>query len=56
MNLSFSENIKQSTLRKEFNKLGYPEATIQKLDDNSYFIRTIELNEDKKNTIIASRY
>lgn len=52
MNLSFSENMKQSTLRKEFNKLGYPEATIQKLDDNSYFIRTIELNEDKKNIII----
>jgi preprotein translocase subunit SecF len=52
MNLSFSEDMKQATLRQELNKLGYPEATIQKLDDNSYFIRTIELSEDKKNTII----
>tara|TARA_B100000686_G_scaffold352109_1_gene452978 strand:+ start:67592 stop:68494 length:903 start_codon:yes stop_codon:yes gene_type:complete len=52
MNLSFSEDMKQATLRQELTKLGYPEATIQKLDDNSYFIRTIELSEDKKNTII----
>ena len=52
MNLSFSEDMKQATLRQELNKLGYPEASIQKLDDNSYFIRTIELSEDKKNTII----
>tara|TARA_Y100000590_G_scaffold462620_1_gene627220 strand:+ start:8880 stop:9782 length:903 start_codon:yes stop_codon:yes gene_type:complete len=53
MNLSFSEKIKQSTLREQFAKLGYTEATIQKLDDNSYFIRTIELDEVKKNTIIS---
>ncbi len=53
MNLNFSEKIKQSTLREQFAKLGYTEATIQKLDDNSYFIRTIELDEVKKNTIIS---
>jgi len=52
MNLSLSEPMTQSTLRKELNNLGYSEATIQRLDDNSFFIRTKELNEDKKNAIV----
>ena len=52
MNLSLSEPMPQSTLRKELNNLGYPEAIIQKLDDNSFYIRTTELNEDKKNAIV----
>ena len=52
MNLSLSEPMDQSTLRKELNKLGHPEATIQRLDDNSFFIRTTELNEDKKSAIV----
>lgn len=43
MTLEFEKNVDQGDLRTSLSDLGYPDTVIQKVEDNSYFIRIISL-------------
>ena len=43
--LEFADSVKQQDLRRELSDLDQPDATVQKLGDDTYFIRTKELAE-----------
>jgi|TARA_Y100000310_G_scaffold255617_1_gene263123 preprotein translocase subunit SecF len=52
--LEFQDDVTQTPLREELADLGYPDATIQKLESNTFFIRTKELSGAAKESMIAS--
>ena len=56
MTLRFSDesNINQQEVRDQLTTLGYQEATVQNLGENSFFIRTKELNEEDKDTLVTN--
>ena len=56
MTLRFSEesNIEQEQVRDQLIDLNYPESTVQNLGDNSFFIRTKELNEEAKDALVTN--
>ena len=56
MTLRFSDesNINQHQVRDQLTTLGYQEATVQNLGENSFFIRTKELNEEDKDTLVTN--
>jgi len=54
MNLQFAENVKQDDLRPEVEDLGYADATIQQLGDDSFFIRTRELADAEKTELVET--
>jgi len=56
MTLRFSEesNIEQEQVRDQLIDLNYPEATVQNLGGNSFFIRTKELNEEAKDALVTN--
>tara|TARA_B100001245_G_scaffold101862_1_gene74177 strand:+ start:583 stop:1503 length:921 start_codon:yes stop_codon:yes gene_type:complete len=56
MTLRFSEesNIEQEQVRDQLIDLNYPEATVQNLGENSFFIRTKELNEEAKDALVTN--
>ena len=54
MNLQFAENVKQEDLRPEVEDLGYADATIQQLGDDSFFIRTRELADAEKTELVET--
>ena len=47
-------NINQQQVRDQLTTLGYQEATVQNLGENSFFIRTKELNEEDKDTLVTN--
>ena len=51
MTLAFEANVDQGDLRERLSALGHPEATVQKLGDDTYFIRTSELNDAEKSAL-----
>ncbi len=48
-----TEPVTQDTLRDVMTGLGHPDVVIQKMDDTTFFIRTKELNDEEKNSVIA---
>ena len=56
MTLRFSEEstIEQEQVRDQLIDLNYPEATVQNLGGNSFFIRTKELNEEAKDALVTN--
>ena len=56
MTLRFSDesNISQQEVRDQLTTLGYQEATVQNLGENSFFIRTKELNEEDKDNLVTN--
>jgi preprotein translocase subunit SecF len=56
MTLVFPENpkITQEELRDQLTITGYSESTVQNMGDNSFFVRTKELNESEKDTLVES--
>ena len=56
MTLRFSDesNINQQEVRDQLTNLGYQEATVQNLGENSFFIRTKELNEEDKDNLVTN--
>ncbi len=52
--VTFTQDIAQDPLRSELISLGYPDATVQGMGGNSYFIRTKALNEAEKNRLVSS--
>ena len=54
LTLDFESRVTQSSLRAELTDQGHPEATVQKLGDDTFFIRTRELNDDDKSMLIEN--
>ena len=50
LTLEFQNNVNQAGLRDQLASAGHPDATVQKLDDRTFFIRTKQLTEDKQET------
>ena len=48
-----TEPVTQDTLRGVMADLGHPDVVIQKMDDRTFFIRTKELTDTEKNSVIA---
>ena len=51
--LLFSESVDQEDVRTVMADLGHPDAIVQGLGDNTYFIRTKELSTEEKNVVVA---
>ncbi|HJO82726.1 MAG: protein translocase subunit SecF [SAR202 cluster bacterium] len=51
--LAFQDEVTQGPLRDELAELGYADATVQQLEENTYFIRTKELSDDAKATLTS---
>ena len=53
MTISFPESISvsQTEIINSINDIGYSDSTIQNLGENSFFLRTTELNDEEKSTI-----
>ena len=48
-----TDEVTQEALRGVMTDLGHPDSVIQKMDDKTFFVRTKELNDEEKNTVIA---
>ena len=53
LTLLFSERVDQEDVRNVMADLGHPDAIVQGLGDNTYFVRTKELSTDEKNSVVA---
>lgn len=53
LTLLFSERVDQEDVRNVMADLGHPDAIVQGLGDNTYFVRTKELGVDEKNDVVA---
>ena len=51
--LEFATDVQQEDLRSELTSLGYEDAIVQRMDDQAFFVRTKELNEDEKDGMVA---
>ena len=51
--LEFATDVQQEDLRSELTSLGYEDAIVQRMDDQAFFVRTKELNEDEKDGLVA---
>ena len=52
--LEFSEIVDQQDLRVRLAGLGHPDSIVQRMGDDSFFIRTKELHEEEKNRIVEA--
>ncbi len=52
LTLGFEDKVDQSKLRAELANLGHSDATVQRLDEDTYFIRTKELGDPEKNALL----
>ena len=52
MSLEFSDEVDQADLRTELTNLDYPDAVVQRLGDDTYFIRTKEIDDAQKTTLV----
>ena len=50
--VEFDENVVQPNLRVSLEEMGRPEAVVQSMGDDTYFIRTVELNEAAKDALV----
>ena len=52
LTLSFSEPVEQEDLRLSLADRGQPDSIVQRMEESVYFVRTKELQEEAKNTLI----
>ena len=52
LTLEFSADVSQTALRERLAAEGHPDATIQRLDDRTYFIRVKALTDDSKANLL----
>ena len=52
LNLQFEQRVEQEELRLQVEELGYADATIQQLGDDSFFIRTPELTDADRKELV----
>ena len=50
--VEFDESVDQPNLRARLEEMGRPEAVVQSMGDDTYFIRTVELNEEAKDALV----
>ena len=50
--LQFADKVKQENLRAQLSTLGHPDALVQSLGEDSFFIRTKELDQAAKDRIV----
>ena len=53
ISLRFAADVTQEDLRTELAGLDHPDAVVQKLGGDTYFIRTKELNQERKDTLVG---
>ncbi len=51
--VEFDESVDQPNLRASLEEMGRPEAVVQSMGDDTYFIRTVELNEEAKDALVG---
>ena len=54
LTLEFPVPVDQEELRLELNRNDQPDATVQRLGDNMYFLRTTELQEEAKDALVEA--
>ena len=54
LTLEFQNNVDQTDLRQSLTSQGHADATVQKLGDRTFFIRTKELSDDSKAALIGA--
>ena len=54
MTIKFSESVTQQELRTELTRIGQVDATVQSFGDNTYFIRTRQLSDQDKDSLVNS--
>ena len=54
LTLEFQNNVSQTDLRQSLTSQGHADATVQKLGDRTFFIRTKELTDDSKAALIGA--
>ena len=54
LTINFSAPIEQTDLRQNLATFGHPDAIVQKMGGNTFFIRTKELQQEDKNQLVAS--
>ena len=52
MNIGFSQEVDTNKIRTKLSELGYVDAIVQKLGDDTFFLRTVELDESDKNNLV----
>ena len=52
--LEFADPVDETELRVELESEGHTDASVDKLEDGTYFVRTKVLNEDAKNALVDS--
>ena len=52
--LEFAADVEQEDLRSELTSLGYVDAIVQRMDDNAFFVRTKELQEEEKDSLVGN--
>ena len=52
--LEFAADVQQEELRSELTSLGYVDAIVQRMDDNAFFVRTKELQEEEKDSLVGN--
>ncbi len=52
LTLEFENDVSQTDLRDRLASLGHPDSTVQKLGDRTFFIRTKELTDDSKTSLV----
>ena len=52
ISLKFADDVTQENLRTELAGLDHPDAVVQRLGDDTYFIRTKELNQERKDALV----
>ena len=51
--VEFSESVDQADLRARLEEMGRPEAVVQGMGDDTFFIRTVELDEAQKDALVG---
>ncbi|MXX52459.1 MAG: protein translocase subunit SecF [Dehalococcoidia bacterium] len=54
LTLEFQNNVGQTDLRQSLTSQGHADATVQKLGDRTFFVRTKELSDDSKAALIGA--
>ena len=52
--LEFTADVEQQELRSELTSLGYEDAIVQRMDDRAFFVRTKELQEEEKDSLVEN--
>ncbi len=51
--VEFSDSVDQGSLRTRLEEMGRPEAVVQSMGGDTFFIRTVELNEEQKDALVG---